>query len=136
MQRCIIFLLLIAGSGMPLFAQERITVDVEKRPVIEVLRQIEKQSGYTLSFNPSLLKDFPPVTLQVTNELLEKALQLLFDKTDIQAIIQGKHIILKKKPRKVTISGFIHDRESHESLIAANIYDQASGQGAVTNNFG
>ncbi len=136
MQRCIIFLLLITGLGMPLIAQERITVDAEKRPVIEVLRQIEKQSGYTLSFNPSLLKDFPPVTLQIANEPLEKTLQLLFDKTDIQAIIQGKHIILKKKPKEIIISGFIHDRESHESLIAANIYDRVSGYGAVTNNFG
>ena len=87
MQRCIIFLLLIAGLGMPLIAQERITVDVEKRPVIEILRQIEKQSGYTLSFNPSLLKDFPPVTLQIANEPLEKALQLLFDKTDIGFVL-------------------------------------------------
>src|SRR5690554_6877060 len=107
MQRCTFFLLFITGLKISLFAQERITVDAEKRPIIEVLRQIEKQSGYTLSFNPSLLKDFPPVTLQIANEPLEKALRLLFDKTDIQAIIQGKYIILKKKPKEVTISGFI-----------------------------
>lgn len=136
MLRCIIFFLLIIGLKASLFAQKRITVDVEKRPVIEVLLQIEEQSGYTLSYNPSLLKDFPPVTTKMADEPLEKALNALFDKTDIHAIVQGKYIILKKRPKEITVSGFIYDRESHESLIAVNVYDRISGRGAVTNNFG
>ncbi len=136
MLRCIIFFLLIIGLKTSLFAQERITVDAEKRPVIEILQQIEKQSGYTFSYTPSLLTNLPPVTLKIVDEPLEKILLLLFDKTDIQAIIQEKYIILKKKPKEVTVSGFIYDRESHESLIAANLYDRISGRGAVTNNFG
>lgn len=136
MKQNILLLLLIISFPMAAISQEKITLDVENRPVTEALRQIEKQSGYTFSYSPSLLKNFPPVTVRITDEPLEKALQVLFGKTDIQAVIQGKYIILKKRPKEVTVSGFVYDRESHESLIAANIYDQVSGQGAVSNNFG
>lgn len=132
----IIIFLLMFWQIAPLSAQEKITLDVQEQPIAEVIKQIEKQSGHTFSYNPALLKNFPPVTLKVTEETLLKTLQLLFDKSDIQAIIQDKYIILKKRPKKATISGFIYDRESHESLIAANVYDQVSGQGAVSNNFG
>lgn len=121
---------------MVVVGQEKITLELQNQPVNEAIREIEKQSGYTFSYSPSLLKDFPKVTVRINSEPLEKALQALFGKTDIQYVIQGKHIILKKRPKEVTISGFIYDNESYESLIAANVYDMASGQGAVTNNFG
>lgn len=136
MQRWVLLFLLIIGLGTPLSGQERITLDIEKGQVTEVLRQIEQQSGYTFSYNPSILKDVPSISIRIYNESIENALQSLFYKTDIQYLMQGKHIILKKQPRAITISGFIHDRKTHESLIAANVYNPTSGQGAVSNNFG
>lgn len=137
MQRCIIFFLfLIIGWKASLFAQEKITVDAENRSVGELFLQIEKQSGYTFSYNPSLLKDFPPVTIKIVDGSLERVLDLLFNRTDIQPMVRGRYIILKKRPKEITISGFIYDRESLESLIAVNIYDRMSGRGAVSNNFG
>ncbi|WP_298645818.1 TonB-dependent receptor [uncultured Proteiniphilum sp.] len=136
MKRYTIFLFLIAGFPLPLLPQGKVTLNLEKRPITEVLRKIEQQTGYTFSYNPTLLKDFPPVSLRIANESLEKVLQLLFHETDIQPILQEKYIILKKRPKAITVSGFIYDRESHESLIAANVYDGDSGQGSVSNNFG
>ncbi|PHN01286.1 TonB-dependent receptor [Flavilitoribacter nigricans] len=35
-----------------------------------------------------------------------------------------------------TISGYVEDAESGEKLIAANVYDEKSGQGVVTNTYG
>ncbi len=136
MKRYILFLFLIAGVTVPLSGQEKITLTLENSPVTEALREIERQSGYTFSYSPSLLKDIAAITIKVVDEPLEMVLKVLFGKTDIQPIIQGKYIVLKKRPKKVTISGFIHDRESHETLISANIIDLVSGQGAVSNNFG
>lgn len=136
MRRNILLLLLTITFPLAAVSQGKIELNLENRPVIEALRQIEKQSGYTFSYNPSLLKDFPKVTIRITDEPLEEALQALFGKTNIRFVIQGKYIILKKRPKEVTVSGFIYDRESYESLIAANIYDMVSGQGAVSNNFG
>src|SRR5690554_5146429 len=145
-------LLFVTGLILPLFGQEkntqtshekktmsageRVTINVEQRPVTEVLRLIEQQTGYTFSYNPTLLNDFLPVTLEIKDELLKKVLEQLFDETDVLPVVQDKYIILKKRPKSITLSGFIYDGESHESLIAANIYDRRSGQGAVSNNFG
>ncbi len=136
MRRNILLLLLTITFPLAAVSQGKIELNLENRPVIEALRQIEKQSGYTFSYNPSLLKDFPKVTIRITDEPLEEALQALFGKTNIRFVIQGKYIILKKRPKEITVSGFIYDRESHESLIAANVYDLISGHGAASNNFG
>ena len=35
-----------------------------------------------------------------------------------------------------TISGYVTDRKSHETLLGASVYDAATMKGAVTNNFG
>ena len=37
---------------------------------------------------------------------------------------------------KVTVSGYMTDAASGESLISATLLDRISGQGAVTNNYG
>lgn len=109
---------------------------MEPKPVAEILKEIEMQTDYRFSYNPELLKNVPPLSLQIQDENIEKVLETIFAKTDIQFIIREKHIILKRKPKQITISGFIYDRESHESLISANIIDLVTGQGAVSNSFG
>lgn len=38
--------------------------------------------------------------------------------------------------QKFTISGYVEDASSGEKLIAANVYDMKSGQGAVSNTYG
>ena len=136
MKRYTIVVLLAVCSLAGVSAQQNITIDVDKQPVAAVLRQIEKQSGYTFSYNPALLRNFPPVTLHVGNMLLRPLLEKLFGNTDIQFMIRGNHVILKERPKNVTISGFIHESGSRETLIAANVFDLLSQKGAVSNNFG
>ena len=136
MKQITLLLLLTITFPMAMAGQEKITLDVQNRSVTEVFREIEQQSPYTFSYNPSLLKDFPRVTVNVMDEPVEKVLRDLFGKTGIQYVLQEKYIILKKRQKEITISGFIYDQSSHESLIAANVYDLASGQSAVSNNFG
>jgi len=63
--------------------EEKVTLSVEKRPVTEVLRLIEQQTGYTFSYSPALLNQFPPVTLKVTNQTVANVLKLIFDDTEV-----------------------------------------------------
>lgn len=135
-KRYTILVLLAVCSFLGASAQQNITINVEKQPVASVLQKIEKQSGYTFSYNPALLRNFPPVTLQVENMLLQPLLEKLFGKTDIQFIIRDNYIILKERQKNVTISGFIHESGSRETLIGANVFDLLSQKGAVSNNFG
>jgi len=89
--------------------EEKVTLSVEKRPVTEVLRLIEQQTGYTFSYSPALLNQFPPVTLKVTNQTVANVLKLIFDDTEVLPVVQEQYIILKKRPKPITISGFIYD---------------------------
>jgi len=38
--------------------------------------------------------------------------------------------------QKVTISGYIYDNETQEQLIGANIFDELSQKGSISNNYG
>lgn len=116
--------------------RQKISLDVQNTPVEEVLVQIERQSGYTFSYNPQLLKELKPVTLKLHDATIEETLAALFDKSHIQYTLRGTHIILKIRPRNITVSGFVYEKGSRETLIAANVFDRPSQKGAVSNNFG
>ena len=75
--------------------EEKVTLNVEKRPVTEVLRLIQQQTGYTFSYSPALLNQFPPVTLKVTNQTVANVLKLIFDDTEVLPVVQEQYIILK-----------------------------------------
>lgn len=131
----ILFLLTVcfcAGAS----AQQKISLKVNKQPIEKVLQQIEQQAEVTFSYNPSVLKNFPAVTLAIENASLPNVLDAVFGKSRVQYIIRGKHIILKERPGNITISGVVHEAGSSETLIAANVYDFLSQKGAVSNNFG
>lgn len=136
MKRYILFFLLFVCLHAEASVQQKISIRAERMTVTQLIRQVEAQTDYRFSYNPELLKTIPPVSLRVEDETIEKVLDLFFEKTEIQFIIRDKFIILKKRPKEITISGFIYDKESHETLISANIFDQISFQGAVSNNFG
>ncbi len=136
MKHYTIFILLAVCFHTGATAQQKISLNVERMSVTEVLSQIEKQSDYTFSYNPALLKDFPRVTVNVKDATLQTVLDVVFGKSHVQYIIRDKHIILRQRPKNITISGFIHDAVSRETLIAANVFDFLSQRGAVSNNFG
>lgn len=136
MKHYTIFILLALSLPLAGYGQQKITLNVQNKPITEVLSEIERQSGYTFSYNPDLLKEIRPITIEVTDASIQAVLERIFGKTDIQFIIREKHIVLKKRPRNITVSGFIHDAASRETLIAANVFDFLSQKGAVSNNFG
>lgn len=136
MKRCFLILLLLVCLITTAFGQQKITIQADQMPIGEVLLLIESKTDYRFSYNPELLKQLPKLTLQVNERVIDDVLEMIFGKTNIQYAIRGRYVVLKKRPAKITISGFIYDRESHESLISANIYEQFSGEGTVSNNFG
>lgn len=85
-----------------------------------------------------------PVTLEATNQTLWEILKLAFASQPVSYEIKGKHIILRKqepvaplkKKRKYTISGYVTDETSRESLIGVNILETTRKQGTITNPYG
>ena len=75
MKHYTIFILLAVCFHTGATAQQKISLNVERMSVTEVLSQIEKQSDYTFSYNPALLKDFPRVTVNVKDATLQTVLE-------------------------------------------------------------
>ena len=88
------------------------------------------------SYESSMLKEFRHVSLTARDESLSYCLKRLFEPLPLVYRITGRYVILKRKPRQYTISGFVRDSASYESLIAATVVERSSGKGSVSNNYG
>lgn len=99
----------------------------------EVFKEITRQTDVTFSYESSLVRDCPTVTLKVTQMPLDDCLKELFQGLSLTYRSTGNFIIVKKKPKKITVSGFIRDNASSESLIGASVYDRYSTKGVASN---
>lgn len=113
-----------------------VTINVKETLLNEVFKEIERQTGMYFSYESALLQGLPKVSFVANEEPLESCLKRLFLPLPVLYQINGRYVILKKKPKQVTISGFIRDKASLESLIGASIYERATRKGTATNSFG
>ena len=108
-----------------------VTVSMKRVPLPDILSELEKQTGMFFSYESSLIKDLPDVSLVVRDESLNYCLKRLFSALPVIYRVTGQYIILKRKPQLFTISGFVRDSASYESLLNATIIEKISGKGSV-----
>lgn len=114
----------------------KVTLNMQKASVREILDEIQKQTGVTFSYESSLLSGLPKTTFRADGEALEDCLTRLFVNLPVVYKMTGKIVVLKRKPKQVTVSGFVRDKRSAESLIGASVYEAHSRVGTASNNFG
>ncbi|MEM8528391.1 MAG: TonB-dependent receptor [Bacteroidota bacterium] len=89
---------------------------------------------YNLIFQENYFEDQNLVDFQLDEQAtLEANLTLLLKNTNVSFILKNKTIELK---RTQTIYGYVKDRESHEPLINATIYNPQLQVGTYTNEYG
>ncbi|WP_374044519.1 TonB-dependent receptor domain-containing protein [uncultured Parabacteroides sp.] len=113
-----------------------VTLNMRDVSLKEILAEIEKQAGVTFSYESSLLKEFRTTSFKVEDAALDDCLARLFAGYPLVYKRTGNIVVLKRKPRQVTISGFVRDKTSAESLVGASVYDIGSRLGIATNAFG
>lgn len=113
-----------------------VTLNMRNVSLKEILAEIEKQAGVTFSYESSLLKEFQKTSFKVEDAALDDCLAQLFASYPLVYKRTGNIVVLKRKPRQVTISGFVRDKTSAESLVGASVYDVGSRLGIATNAFG
>lgn len=114
---------------LPLGAQQRLK---------DGMTAMEKEFGVHFVYDAHLRTD-----VRAGNPLregtLEERLDAMLEGTDLRFEINGKYVILKQK-RRFTISGYITDAATGETLIGAGIVDDGlAGRdraGTVTNSYG
>lgn len=137
----VVMMMILALSGLRAQTKgvdetRKVTMNMQKASIREILDEIQKQTGLTFSYESSLLKELPKTTFRADDEALPDCLKRLFANLPVAYQMKGNVVILKRKPKQVTVSGFVRDKRSAESLIGASVYEAHSRVGTASNNFG
>jgi len=139
----LVFWLVLIGNTT--LAQENtapplIKIDGGEQSIREVLKKIEQQTGMMFSYSNLVIDTQEKVKLKSKEYQLETLLKLLFYGKSIGYEIRGNKILLfhqsSRGKRKVTISGYVYNKDDGEALIGVALYDDLHHSGAVSNVYG
>lgn len=142
------FVLYFLSWSIPVLSQsdlrESITLSRQTATLEFFLNEIAEKTGYTFAYVNGNIPLREKITLQRQVGTLEEILEFLLKDLPVQYEIRNNKIILTNKKRsqtearekKVTISGYVKDNDSGESLIGASVYNIKTMQGTTTNNYG
>lgn len=142
--RCVtLMLMMILCSSAYASADDRkVTIDVTREKMGNVLNAIGKQAGYSFFYSTELLDDCEPVTYKAVAQPLDKVLNQLLPPYGLAYTINKKQIVLSKKKKEVatkllqvgqevTVTGNVTDNEG-EPLIGVSVFCNNGSKGAVT----
>ncbi|WP_091152044.1 SusC/RagA family TonB-linked outer membrane protein [Mucilaginibacter pineti] len=144
--RLIIFLTILSCLKVSanVYAQQ-ISINVKNAPVEAVLKDIKKQSGYSLIAEDHLLDNVRGVSLILKNVSIQKALDECFKEQSLTYQIVGKTILIKRKPQPqktkvipptgIQIKGMVTDTAG-EPIQGAVIKVKGKNIAAITNGDG
>ncbi len=145
MEKIRIILLLWFGFSFSAFAQTDdasplLSLDFQNQPLKEILSKITNQSKLEFSFNAQRIDVDQLVSIKVENEKLESVLKILCDKLNTKyQFIEGIIVLQMKEEEEApfyTLSGFIGDEETGESLIGVAVAVAGTSRGVTSNEFG
>lgn len=141
----LLFLLLLSSQGLLAQSADNyppITINESDISIGEVLAAITTQTGLNFSYNSQIITVEERISFVIRRASLEETLQLLGRKTQLAYRIVEDQIVLYLPPnseeedQRFTLSGFITDGTSGESLIGATVLKPGTNAGAISNAFG
>lgn len=103
-------------------AEKGFSFTFKQKDLKEIIREIEKQSEYSFVYSETLNLSVKR-NLTIKNKSIFDVLSAVFEKTDIEWKISGKHIILRKKENVVEEkkeAGFGSSQKLEEVIITGN----------------
>ncbi len=125
-----LIILLLTGfciqlSSANVFGQ-RVTLEARHATLEQVLRKIERQSGYTFFYNRKEMTDIGPITLSVKDEGVTQTLDKLFKNKPYGYEIQEKIIVLNKKdvkPIRISVPVAATKAVDEQQLVSGRVTD-------------
>ncbi|MFK7969589.1 MAG: TonB-dependent receptor plug domain-containing protein [Bacteroidia bacterium] len=119
----------------------------------KLVKTVEKQSEFTFVYASSLFAPKTKLHLPAKQLLVEQVLNEIAKQVQVKGTLIGQQIVLRAMTKKGTtpvivptarfaerkrhtIEGYLRDKANGEVLISAQVYDQISGKGVLTNNYG
>lgn len=140
-----LYLMCVVLLNTSLHAQNkeaRLSLNIRNATLEVLVKQLENATGFTFVYGEEV-KLTRRISLEVKKLTINEILEYAFKNEPVRFEISGKHILLYKRPmpqkpvsRKFTISGYVTDGASSETLIGANILESRRSTGTATNPFG
>jgi hypothetical protein len=120
---------------------KKVTIKAVDATFEQVLEEITRQTGFNFSYNSDLVNPEQKINLDVKQKSLQETLDEILPAFNLEYKLVGDQIVLKKKPasgqeNSFTISGFIRDSQTAESLPGATVMIAQTGTGTISNNYG
>jgi len=139
-----LFIFLYTGYLFSQAPSKEISIEYTGITVFDALDIIAEKGGINLTYNTDLIPGDSIVSGSYENTPVEKVIADLFSQYEVSLTPVEQQYILTLKPKAKpviavpmhTISGFLRDSLSGESLIGATIYIPGLQKGTVTNNYG
>lgn len=135
---CLLFSVLALGQNKTPLLERDINLTVTNQPLSVAFDKISAQTGVTFSYSPSVVNTNKIVTVKASNKSVREVLALVLD-DNIAYKANGKYIILTKAEapgKKVTVSGYVYDKNTGKKVPNTSVYDEKSMTSAVTNEYG
>lgn len=136
------FTLQISATGY----SQKVTLNLRNVPLLKVLKEIRKQTGFSFFYNSETLKQAGRVTVQVNNAELNDVLAQCLANRSLTYNIADKAIILSERPVAIPtgeirpvpdfeVTGTISD-EQGKPLIGASVRLKGTDRGTSTDQSG
>lgn len=114
------------------FLGERVSLYYQQTPIRQILSDLDSSSSLNFNyFDTEALNT--PINLDVKGETLEYALEQLFEGTNLQYLIKGNYVTLKRKLANISLKGKIRDKITGEPLSLAAVSIKGKPVGIVSN---
>ena len=122
--------------------ETKLTLTIRNATLESFVRQLENATGFSFVYGEDI-KVYRRITVEAKGLTIAEILDRAFANEPVGYEISGKHILLHKRPmpervkrRRFTISGYLTDKASAETLIGANIVEESLATGTTTNPYG
>ncbi len=138
-----ILLSLLQVSASAYSQQTNLGLKLENTSVEQVLKKIEEQSKFYFLYRSDLLKELPPVSIQVKDAKLEDILDKILVPNGFSYEIDDRVVVIKKASegagatliQQSLISGTVKDKDG-EPLPGVSVVVKGSTTGTITDNNG
>ena len=138
----LVCVVLLSNSLHAQMKEKLLSLSIRNATLDSFVKQTESATDFTFIYGEDV-KILRPITLEAKQQTISEILQRVFGDEPVKFEISGKHIVLHKRPvpqktvsRKFTISGYVTDGASFETLIGANILESRRSIGTATNPYG
>lgn len=117
-------------------SSKKVTLDLKDTPIIEVLLNIQNQTGVNFAYEKTQLEKFKPVTIKVQDTALGEVLKMILKDTGFTYKITGNTIAIVRQEAKpvvnlITVGGKIVD-EKGNPIAGATVLIQGTTQGVAS----